>query len=53
MVKAPKFRVWLSRKLMEIRTGETLEQRLEKQMAPHNLKVETIVDGQWVEWQDD
>jgi protein subunit release factor B len=50
MMKHPKMRWWLSAKLKEIRTGETLEQRLEKAMQPKNLKIEGIDEkGQWVE----
>ena len=36
-------------KLEEIRTKQTLEERVENQMKEYNLKIETIVDGQWVE----
>lgn len=43
------FKKWMHLKLEEIRTKQTLEERVENQMKEYNLKIETIVDGQWVE----
>lgn len=48
LTKTPEFKLWLSKKLMEIRTGQSLEERVEQQMSPKLIKVETIVNGQWV-----
>lgn len=52
LTKTPKFKVWIAKRLLEIRTGETIEQKVERQMHPRNLRVEGILDGQWVELVD-
>lgn len=46
LVKDPIFLWWIEQKLRGI---ETTEKWLEKQLAPENLKVEYIEDGEWVE----
>jgi protein subunit release factor B len=45
----PKFRVWLNRKVFELKAHETAEQAVERLMAPENILVE-VQDGQgrWV-----
>jgi len=46
---SPKFKAWLRMRIAECCCGETLEQKVEKQMNPHNLLVETKDDdGKWV-----
>lgn len=50
LVEKPDFKLWLARKLLEIQTNETVEERVEKMMKPSNLKVEKIENGQWVEY---
>jgi len=49
LTKTMAFQKWLRLKLDELRTGETLEERVEKQLSPRNLRVEALQDGQWVE----
>jgi protein subunit release factor B len=50
MIGTPKFKVWLNRELYQMSSGETAEQRAEKDMDPRNLKVEVRGDdGKWVE----
>lgn len=49
LTKHPKFKIWLSRKLFEIESGKTIEQRVNEQMNEKNLKVEIKVDGKWTE----
>ena len=44
-----KFKVWLNRVSWEKIEGITVEQKVEKQMRPENLKVEVKEDGKWVE----
>ena len=45
-----KFKLWLTRRLYELRTNETTEQRVDRLLAPHNLVVEGIDEyGQWVQ----
>lgn len=52
MLKHPTFKMWLSARLLEVRTGETVESRVEALMRPHNLLIEGInADGQWEELQ--
>lgn len=40
MAEHPKFKLFLSGKLQEIRTGLTLEERVNKAMEPENLLIE-------------
>lgn len=44
MVNSPAFKIWINRKLA---SGPTPEERVEKDMAPENLRVEGRVDGKW------
>lgn len=44
MVESPKFKIWLNRVLA---SGPTPEERVEKDMQPENLLVETRVNGTW------
>lgn len=46
----PKFKVWLNRKLFEIRERETLEQSVDRETTPDTLKIEIKNErGQWEE----
>lgn len=49
LTKNVDFKLWLARKLTEIRLGSTVEERVERQMHPRNLKIECIQNGQWVD----
>lgn len=50
IVNSVKFKMWQHQKLEEIRTGQTIKQRIKKMMSPENLKIEFRgVDGQWQE----
>lgn len=45
-----KFKMWLSKRVLEIETGMTLEENVKKQLAPENLKVEVKnEEGKWTE----
>ena len=37
----PRMKVWVARKVYEIRNGESMEEVVERMMAPENLKIET------------
>ncbi len=48
LVKSGKFKIWQARKVHELTSGKTIEQRVEDGMAPENLKIETRdKDGKW------
>ncbi len=49
LTKSPKFKVWLSEAILELDTGKTIEQRVEEQMKPENIKIEIVEDGKWQE----
>lgn len=50
LVDDPRMKFWLSKKLFEIRQGETLEQAVENDTTPDKLRVEVRnEEGQWVE----
>lgn len=46
----PKFKIWLNKKLFELREKETMEENILKSLTPENLKYE-IQDknGKWIE----
>jgi protein subunit release factor B len=46
----PKFKAWLKFRLAEVHGQESVEDKVAKQMLPHNLRVECLKDGQWVEF---
>lgn len=51
--KSPKFKFWLAQRLYEIDKHETIEQTVEREMKPENLRYE-IKDatGKWEEVND-
>ncbi len=52
LTKTTEMKVWLSKQLMELREGQTLEEKVEKMMSSKNLKIETVENGQWVEYEN-
>jgi len=45
----PKFKLWINRKAQEIINKKKIEEIVEEQMRPENLKVEIVDDkGRWV-----
>lgn len=52
LTNSSKFKLWLAKVLMEVRTGMTVEERIERMMDPKNLKIEVLENGQWVEEKD-
>lgn len=49
LLKSPKFKLWMNKKVWEVEHEISLEEHVEKQMNPVNLKVEELQDGKWVE----
>ena len=50
LVKTPKFKFWLNKKLFELREKETVEESVERELQdPSKVKVEVRVDGKWTE----
>lgn len=50
LTNSPKFKFWMAQKLYEIQQNETIEQTVDKEMAPENLKIEIKDEsGKWVE----
>ena len=48
MAESKAFKAWARLMVSELTTGKTLEQRVEEDMEPNNLKVEVRgVDGKW------
>ena len=47
MMATPKFKVWLNKKLYEIKNNESMEEAVDKQLAPENIQTEIKVDGKW------
>ena len=50
LVESAKFKVWHARVVNELlgRYGtETIDERVDKEMSPHNLKIEVKKDGKW------
>ena len=50
MTEHPKFKTWVARKLQEDRTGETIEETIDKMLAPENIRIDVKDDSdKWVE----
>lgn len=49
MLETPKFKVWLSKKLFEIREKQTIEEEIEKTLTVDKLKFEIKQNGKWTE----
>ncbi len=54
LLEDPKMKFWLAKKIYEVRQQETLEETVEKETAPKNLKFEIKDEnGKWTEVSDD
>ena len=54
LLKDPRMKFWLSRKIYEIKQGETIEQSVIEETGPDNLKYEIKnQDGKWEEVKED
>ena len=50
LVADPRMKFWLARRLHEVRMGETVEESVEKETTPDNLRYEVQdAEGRWVE----
>jgi protein subunit release factor B len=50
LAASTKFTTWVRIKASQMRTGQTIDQIVEKAMAPENIKVEVHDDkGRWIE----
>ena len=48
--ETPKFKMWLSQKILEVESGKTLAERVEEQLEPEKLKIEARnEEGKWEE----
>jgi len=47
MGESRQFKSWATNMAMKIKGNKTLEDRVEEQLAPHNLVIETQVEGKW------
>lgn len=53
LVDSPKFKVWCNRRIYECLERETVEEAVEKQMRPENLRTELLGPRGWYEWSED
>jgi protein subunit release factor B len=50
LAESGKFKAWHNRKIYEVLTNITIEQKVEKLMSPKNLKIEAKdINGRWIE----
>ena len=50
LADSAKFKVWHNRKIYEVLSNMTIEQRVNKLMRPENLKMEIVDEnGRWIE----
>ena len=49
LIASAKFKIWHARMVNECLNGQSLEQIVEKDMEPKNLKYEVKVNGKWVQ----
>lgn len=45
--KHPKFKLWMTRRVAEIRDEKTLDEKVDELMVPENIKAESKKDGKW------
>jgi hypothetical protein len=49
LTENPKFKAWIKLRSAEIMLGETIEQKVDKQLLPGNLKIEEVdEEGIWI-----
>jgi len=53
LTEKPAFKMWLTRKLLQIREKETEAKRLKRLLDPKEYRIEILQDGQWVEVKED
>ena len=50
LLETPKMKFWLAKRLYEIKAGETIEEEIDKETSPENLRFEIKDEmGKWVE----
>lgn len=49
LIENSKFKLWMSKKILEVTEGKKIEDIVEEKMKPENLKVEYKYDGGWME----
>jgi protein subunit release factor B len=48
LAASPKFKLWLSKAVMESTTGKTIDQRVDELMSPENIEIEVVdTNGKW------
>lgn len=50
LCKTPKMKIWINKKLYEIRNKKTIEEVVEEQMDAKFLQIEKKEDGKWVKY---
>ena len=50
LVDSKKFKLWINRKALEVIEGRSLEEKVEEQMKPENLKIEVKSTSGWTEY---
>ena len=48
LIKKPKFKLWLNRKIYEIKSKKTLEEHVEEAIQSKNLKIATRKNNKWI-----
>jgi len=46
--KHPKFKIWMNKRISEIKKGKSLEKEVDEMMIESNLKIEFKENGKWV-----
>lgn len=49
LLKDPRMKFWLAKRIYEVRQQETIEATVERDAAPENLRFEIKRDGKWTE----
>ena len=47
MAESKEFKMWINRRVFEIKDKKTIEETVEEMMQPENLKIEVKKDGKW------
>ena len=47
LTDSSKFKLWINKKVHEVIEGKTIEQKVEEQMTPENIKIEVLSENKW------
>jgi protein subunit release factor A len=47
LVKNPKFKVWMNKRIYEVIDGKKIEEKVDELMKPENIRIECLTENGW------